>query len=59
VTGDQSARRLPDRSCALAVLSMEASLSGGDLVGAIVNGLRMLSDQAGHWAPGHRAQARR
>jgi len=54
VTGGQSARRLPDRSCALAVLSMEAALSGGDLVGAIVNGLRMLSDQAGHRAS-HRA----
>lgn len=48
VTGEVSARRLPDRSCALAVLSMEASFSGGDLVGGIVTGLRMLSDQAGH-----------
>ena len=47
VTGETSSRRLPDRSCALAVLSMEASFSGGDLVGGIVNGLRMLSDQAG------------
>jgi hypothetical protein len=56
VTGELSARRLPDRSCALAVLSMEASFSGGDLVGGIVNGLRMLSDQAGHPASqrGHR-----
>ena len=26
---------------------MRASLSVGDLVGALVNGLRMLSDQAG------------
>lgn len=47
VTGEQSARRLPDRSCSLAALSMRASLSLGDLVGGIVNGLRMLSDQAG------------
>ena len=47
VTGELSARRLPDRACALAVLSMEASFSGGDLVGGVVNGLRMLSDQAG------------
>lgn len=47
VTGEDSARRLPDRSCALAALSMRASLTVGDLVGAIVNGLRMLSDQAG------------
>jgi hypothetical protein len=48
VTGQTSARRLPDRSCALAALSMQASFTGGDLVGGIVNGLRMLSDQAGH-----------
>ena len=47
VTGEQSVKRLPDRACALAALSMRASLSVGDLVGAIVNGLRMLSDQAG------------
>lgn len=47
VTGEQSSRRLPDRACALAALSMRASLSLGDLVGSIVNGLRMLSDQSG------------
>jgi hypothetical protein len=47
VTGELSAKRLPDRGCALAALSMRASLSLGDLVGALVNGLRMLSDQAG------------
>jgi hypothetical protein len=47
VTGQGSARRLPNRSCALAALSMEASFAVGDLVGGIVNGLRMLSDQAG------------
>lgn len=47
VTGQVSVRRLPDRSCALAVLSMEASFTVGDLVGGIVNGLRMLADQAG------------
>jgi Domain of unknown function (DUF5130) len=51
VTGQGSTRRLPDRSCALAVLSMEAAFSGGDLVGGIVNGLRMLSDQAGRRPP--------
>ena len=48
VTGDASSRRLPDRSCALAALSMRASFSVGDIVGGLVNGLRMLSDQAGH-----------
>jgi uncharacterized protein DUF5130 len=48
VTGTAAARRLPDRACALAVLSMTGRLSSGDLVGAIVNGLRQLSDSAGH-----------
>ena len=52
VTGHAASRRLPDRACALAVLSMTASFAGGDLVGGIVNGLRQLSDQAGH--PAHR-----
>jgi Domain of unknown function (DUF5130) len=47
VTGEQSTRRLPDRACSLAALSMRASLSVGDLIGALVNGLRMLCDQAG------------
>jgi hypothetical protein len=55
VTGEQSTRRLPDRACALAALSMRASLSVGDLVGALVNGLRMLSDQAGR--PNERSSA--
>jgi hypothetical protein len=57
VTGEQSTRRLPDRACALAALSMRASLSVGDLVGALVNGLRMLSDQAGR--PNERSSAPR
>ncbi|RBY84957.1 DUF5130 family protein [Blastococcus sp. TF02A-30] len=48
VTGSAAARRLPDRACALAVLSMTTAFAGGDLVGGIVNGLRQLSDQAGH-----------
>lgn len=48
VTGASAARRLPDRACALAVLSMTTSFAGGDLVGGLVNGLRQLSDQAGH-----------
>jgi hypothetical protein len=48
VTGSGAARRLPDRACALAVLSMTTSFAAGDLVGGIVNGLRQLSDQAGH-----------
>ncbi|MGY1914170.1 DUF5130 family protein [Blastococcus sp. SYSU DS0973] len=48
VTGAGAARRLPDRACALAVLSMTSAFGAGDLVGGIVNGLRQLSDQAGH-----------
>ena len=48
VTGAVAARRLPDRACALAVLSMTGSFAAGDLVGGLVNGLRQLSDQAGH-----------
>ncbi|MDP9429273.1 MAG: DUF5130 domain-containing protein, partial [Actinomycetota bacterium] len=31
-----------------AVLSMTNAFASGDLVGGIVNGLRQLSDQAGH-----------
>lgn len=49
--GEIAAKRLPDRSCNLAVLAMTANFEGGDLVGGIVNGLRMLSDQAGHPHP--------
>jgi hypothetical protein len=48
VTGAAAARRIPDRACALAVLSMTGSFAAGDLVGGVVNGLRQLSDQAGH-----------
>lgn len=48
VTGSTAARRIPDRACALAVLSMTNSFAAGDVVGGIVNGLRQLSDQAGH-----------
>ena len=48
VTGAAAARRIPDRACALAVLSMTNSFASSDLVGGVVNGLRQLSDQAGH-----------
>ncbi|WP_460393324.1 DUF5130 family protein [Actinophytocola sediminis] len=47
VTGADSTRRLPDRGCNLAVMSMVASFKEGDLVGGLVSGLRMLCDQAG------------
>ena len=46
-TGSDVAKRLSDRSCNLAILSMTTSFIGGDLIGGIVGGLRMLSDQAG------------
>lgn len=47
VTGKVSFRRLSDRACALTALSMTTSFAGGDLVGGIVTGLRMLSEAAG------------
>ncbi len=47
VTGTESAARVPNKSCALAALSMRAAFSAGDLAGGIVTGLRMLSDAAG------------
>jgi hypothetical protein len=47
VTGPVSARRLPNRACALAALAMRASFANGDLVGGITTGLRMLADSAG------------
>jgi uncharacterized membrane protein YgcG len=42
--------RLSDQACALASLSMTTSFGVGDLVGGIVNGLRMLADAAGRVA---------
>lgn len=47
VTGEEAVRRLPDRACNLAVMSMVASFKEGDLIGGLVSALRMLSDQAG------------
>jgi hypothetical protein len=47
VTGREASRRLPDRACNLAVMSMVASFKEGDLIGGLVSALRMLSDQAG------------
>ncbi|MGH3494816.1 MAG: DUF5130 family protein [Sciscionella sp.] len=48
VTGNEAHRRLPDRSCKLAVMSMVAAFKGHDLIGGLISGLRMLTDQAGH-----------
>lgn len=47
VVGTRAHVRLPDRGANLAVASMVASFKEGDLVGGLVNALRMLSDQAG------------
>jgi hypothetical protein len=52
VTGEESHRRLADRGCKLAVMSMVASFKEGDLIGGLISGLRMLTDQAGS-APKH------
>jgi uncharacterized membrane protein len=47
VTGEEVYRRVPDRACKLAVMTMVASFKEGDLVGGLVSALRMLTDQAG------------
>lgn len=47
VTGPAAGRRVPDRACALAALSMRTSFVGGDLAGGIVTGIRMLAEAAG------------
>lgn len=51
VTGRESARRLSDRACALAALSMTTAFAGGDLAGGIVTGLLMLGEAAGRELP--------
>ena len=54
VTGKDSSRRVTDRACALAALSMTTAFSGGNLTGGIVTGLRMLAESAGRaLASGH------
>jgi hypothetical protein len=47
VTGSKARKRLPDRTCKLAALSMTAAFGGGDLAGGIVSGLAQLADHAG------------
>lgn len=47
VTGSVARRRLPDRDCKLAALSMAAAFGGGDLAGGVVSGLAQLADHAG------------
>lgn len=45
-TADAAVHRIDDAACALAVLSMTTSFGVGDLVGGLVNGLRMLAEAA-------------
>ena len=47
VTGEESHRRVDDRGAKLAVMSMVGSFKESDLVGGMVEGLRVLSDHAG------------
>lgn len=47
VTGAGIARRVPDRVCALAVLSMTTSFAGSDVAVGIIDGLRQIADAAG------------
>jgi hypothetical protein len=47
VTGGIARRRILDRDCRLAAMSMAAAFSGGDLAGGIVSGLAQLADHAG------------
>jgi hypothetical protein len=46
VTGRAAKRRLDDRSCELAALTMTSCFAGGDLVGGIEQGLASLADHA-------------
>ena len=47
VTGEEAHRRVDDRGAKLAVMSMVASFKESDLVGGMVEGLRVLADHAG------------
>jgi uncharacterized membrane protein YgcG len=47
VTGEEAHRRIPDRSCQLAAMSMVASFKEDDLIDGMISGIRMLADAAG------------
>lgn len=47
VTGGGVRRRVPDRVCGLAVLSMTSAFGGGNIPGGISEGLRQIADAAG------------
>lgn len=44
LTSPTARQRLSDRACALTTLSMTTTFGVGDLVGGLINGLRMLAD---------------
>ncbi|THV39446.1 DUF5130 family protein [Glycomyces buryatensis] len=46
VTGKLAQEKIPDRSAALVVFSMEAAFGAGQLAGGIMTGLRMLAETA-------------
>lgn len=47
LTGEEAHRRIPDRSCQLAAMSMVASFKEGELIDGLIGALRMLADTAG------------
>ena len=47
VTGGVARKRILDRDCKLAALSMAAAFSGGDLGGGLIAGLAQLAEHAG------------
>ncbi len=47
VTGGEAARRISDRGARLAVMAVTAACGVGDVAGALVNGIKILADQAG------------
>lgn len=50
VTGPGVRRRVPDRVCALTILSMTSAFVGGDLTGGILDALRQIAESAGRRA---------
>lgn len=52
VTGENAARRVNARFCNLAVNTMRSAFHEGDLIGGLIDGIRILCDQAG---PEHKA----
>ncbi|MDI2030856.1 DUF5130 family protein [Saccharopolyspora sp. TS4A08] len=47
VTGEEAHRRIPDRSCQLAAMSMVASFKEDEIIDGLISAVRMLADAAG------------